>query len=291
MKKTITNILIGLVFFWSGTIAAKNFIDAPNGVLVFGGDHALNSINLKTCKVKQLYNEEGMFTKISKIDDHRFLFFQYGPEGDNLKIFDLTNNKAKLLYRNATSPYYNAKHKKIFFYFAPSYKEGNGLYEANVKSTISNLKKISDARSAYENIIPISDDEIVFIKREKSNSNDVYLYDLISKKISLLSIQNCTLPTVWRSATQQLLCFNRKQQQYFLTDLSGKNMQLVKKGMNFLPVRYLPDYDALLYTVTSFSLHDPEEGHLAIYDFATGKSKILCDKVKLGTGDAAYYPM
>lgn len=290
MKCKIAIVLCLLIYLSSGVVMGSNSTVLPNGYLVFGEDGGLHKIDLKSCKREVLYKDEGMFNKISRIDKRSFLFYEYGKKEEGVKIFNMNTHTARIIYNDGSSPHYNSLFKKLFFFYAPSFKIGNGLYIADMNNPENTAKRITDTRHAVENLISVSASEVVFIRNDSGNSNNIYLYNISTNKLTQLPIQNCTLPTIWRSKTKQLMCFNRDEYQYFLTDLSGENRQAFKKGSNFLPVLYLPEYDALLYTVERFTSSDPEKGSLWIYDFATGRSKMLCDNIKLGTGDAAYYP-
>lgn len=291
MKKTIF-LLYLIIFLWSELVMSKGNLIIPNGYLVFGEGQGLHKIDLTNCRREILYEDKGMFSKVGRVDKNNFLFFEYGQEGRGIKIFNMKSRTATLIYKNGSSPYYNSTFKKIFFYHAPSYEIGNSLYEAEINNPSETARRITGARYADQNIIPVSENEIVFIREDSGNSNTVYSYDITTKKLKQLPIQDCTIPDIWRSKTKQLMCFNRDKKQYFLTDLSGKNVEVVKIKPTFWPVLYLPELDELLFTTVGFGVYpklDPEKGYLGIYNFTTGQSKIICDDVKLGTGDAAYY--
>jgi hypothetical protein len=291
MKNKIVFLLGFIIYLWSELTMGENALVVPNGRLIFGSGQGLYEMNLQTCKIKNLFSDNlSTFTQVSKVDENSFLFSKYGQKGIN--SFNVKTRKINLIYKNGSSPYYNSTFKKIFFYHAPSYEIGNSLYEAEINNPSETARRITGARYADQNIIPVSENEIVFIREDSGNSNTVYSYDITTKKLKQLPIQDCTIPDIWRSKTKQLMCFNRDKKQYFLTDLSGKNVEVVKIKPTFWPVLYLPELDELLFTTVGFGLYpkfDPEKGYLGIYNFTTGQSKIICDDVKLGTGDAAYY--
>lgn len=277
-----------------GVALGKNKIVIPSGYLVYGEAQGLYKINLRSCQIKQLYSDQlGIFTKISKMNNQKFLFLQDGPEVLSIKEFDLSDNSTRLIYKLGASPYYNAVHKVVFLNYIPSYEEGPYLYVANFNnSTITGMKKITKG-SSYTNeisVIPVSNDEVVF--NYMNSSSNISYFNITTGELKQLPINNCQYPHIWRSKTKQLMCFDTKKQQYFFTDLSGKNVEDVKIKSNFLPILYLPEYDEFLYTKISFGFYptlDPEKGSLWIYDFASGKSQKICDNIKIGTGDAAYY--
>lgn len=277
----------------------KSSIVLPDGSLIFGMGQGLYKMDFKTCKPVKLYeNNQGSFTKISKIDNNRFLFAQVGLPEPGIKSFDLKTNKIELIYRGGFSPYYNSIHQKMFFNYIPSYKDGPFLWVGTLKdSVVTSVQKITKG-SVYTNdigVISVSSDEVVFNYR---NSNDhIFSYNVVTNKLKTLPITNCDYPQIWRSATKQLMCYDSKNKQYFLTDLSGKKMELVETMPSFKPVLYLSKYDELVFSVnTIVSGHKDgvfvadEKGHLGVYDFKTGRSQIISDEVSLGTGDAAYYP-
>lgn len=275
-------ILFFLFISIGGLAIAKNSMTIPNGYLIFSEGQSLYKMDLKTCNRTELYNNNlKIFNTVSKIDNDRFLFYQYA---DCIKMFNVKTKKMDLIYQKASTPYYNPVHRKIFFYYS------TGLYEMNFGAAIKTARRVADTKNTVENIIPVSDNQIVFLKTDDGNNNKVYIYNIVTQKLNFLPIKNCTIPQIWHSATKQLMCFNRDKYQYFFTDLSGQNIQVMKTPRSFLPILYLPEYDELLFTVNTFSFRDPEEGHLWIYDFKTGESKLLCDDIKLGTGDAIYYP-
>lgn len=266
----------------------ENTLVIPSGRLTFGSGQSLYEMDLQTCQMKNLFTDNlSTFSMISKVDENNFIFSKYGQKG--IYNFNIKTRKIRLIYKHGTSPYYNLTSRKMFFYHAPSFEVGNGLYAADINNPKNTAKRITDTRYAVENLISVSASEFVFIRNDSGNSNNVYLYNIFTNKLTQLPIQNCTLPTIWRSKTKQLMCFNRNEYQYFLTDLSGENVEKTGLGRNFLPVLYLPEYDELLFTKESFSFNNPERGHLGIYSFASGESKILCDDIKLGAGDAVYY--
>jgi len=287
MRATTKILFIIFGCFLSILTMGDNSMIIPNGDLVFGSGQGLYKLNLKSCKMNELYHDNlSVFDKVSKVDENKFLFLQDGPPDISIKMFDLKNHTIDLIYKGATSPCYNAHNKKIIFNYIPTYKEGPFIYSADLNNNIiSKIKKVS-VGSSYANsigVISVSPDEVVFNYSESKNS--IHMYNMVTGVLKNLPIQDCDFPQIWRSKTKQLMCYDPKNQNYFLTDLSGKKIEKMKTPASFLPVLYLEKYDELLFTITSF----PEKDHLGIYDFKTGDSKILCDNIGLGTGDAAYY--
>lgn len=292
IKTTILIVIIGS--FLNLFAVNNNFANVPKGFIVFAEAQGLYEMDLHSCKREKLYgNRLSVFTNVSKVNKNKFLFVQNGPPRIGVKMFNLKTKVVRLVYWEASTPYYNPYYHKLFFYYAPTHQDGTWLYVAPMNVPIKNKEKIVAADdSAGSYTIPISRDKIIFVKSDAKNNNPIYEYNIKTKQIVTLPIKNCTFPQIWRSKTKQLLCLDRDHQEYFLTDLAGKYEEPLHVRSSFAPLLYLPQYDSLLFRTTSFGFFpkiNPEKGDLEIYNFKTGKVQKSCDNLDLGMGDVVYY--
>jgi len=137
---------------------------------------------------------------------------------------------------------------------------------------------IDKYKYGWDDAIPISDDEVVFIKSDcQTCENQVWLYNLEKDAMRALPIRYCKYPMIWRSATQQLVCLDAVKDEYFLTDLDGKNIEYLFHANKGAPMLYIAETDQVLIRVVALDWSQMAEVFsVQLYDF---KQKKILGKI------------
>lgn len=277
----------------------------PKGSLVYLGERNIKEINLQAFKTKTIYDffsfkADGL--KIRAFKNHSFLISLNLTTKYAIAKFNLPKKEFKIIL-DGFDPVYLQKSDTIVYFGLSGF-----LNTINSSFKSSSKKKVSkgEIMEGSVQIMPVSDQKVIFIQDDSSNNNKVWSYDSKTKDVKLLPIHGCTLPQVWRDKTKQLMCYDRAKEQYFLTGLDGKNVQHLKTPKSFLPIVYVPEYDELFFNVNTIQMSKAcvekykysykrmfcavEIGNLGIYNFTTGKYKIVKKGLDLGVGQAVYIP-
>ena len=274
-----------ILLFISIKFISHNDSLSPEGQIIYAIGPSVYAIDLKNKEIEKVYTdeEERHVMSIGNINDHRLLLgIEDIEEGNFIVDFDIKTRKAEVLGKGS-SPLYMPLYKKVFFFT---------LGKLNVAS-IDNFDKAAESvkrcKSDYNHVIQVSKKEVVFSDYDKSGSNNAWLYNIETKDIELLPLQNYISPQLWRNETKQLICFDREQKNYFLIDLLGNERQEIKLGPYSTPVLYLPETDQLILlegTIRGFAeIHD-----LWIYDFKTDKKELISKSNGFALGAGVYLP-
>lgn len=267
-------------------------IRLPQGRLIYVGQtDSLYQLDFKTLKAKKIFElpMSGSIKHLSLIDHRDLLFHAFlAKETPNNFIMELNLNTFKTgKVREGYGPKYMPMHQSFFFYDT-AIDSGPSLYSASLQKPFERGGRIIQTSGAVDSdtVIPVSENKIVFIAKDSSNSNAILQYDLRSRALKKLSIQNCTMPKLWRDETNQLLCFDREKYKCFLTDLDGKNVRYIDA---VYPVVSIPETDQMVISVPYVRFFVEHHG-LYLYDFKTGETREIVNDSGAGLGDAVYLP-
>lgn len=207
------------------------------------------------------------------------VYYQHNAFGKTIYRCDQSTPQLTKVF-DGSYPVYFPKTNSLFFFALNKDINKWGLYSSN---NFKDKEFITADVFTSMPVVPISDDEFIYTTSDDHDAS-MYKYSLSTKKTAALKISNCTFPVLWRSKTQQLLCFDRKQEAYFLTSLNDTNHTYLefKSGLlksGFVPVFYSASDDKLFYTrVSPFS----EAHDLYIYDFKTHKKTFVLKNSSAG---------
>ncbi|MGB9428263.1 MAG: hypothetical protein WCC11_00025 [Gammaproteobacteria bacterium] len=181
-----------------------------------------------------------------KLDGHIIQFVASKPANwlYNRSTGELTSFPVPSEYSSLGMPAYLPKHKSIVFYCRDNQLCRMSLDDPDypaVGDISANLdKEVGDY--GYYPIVTISNDEVVYA----TNNSMAKYYNLSTGQVGYLPFKKKCVPLLWRSKTQQLLCFvYQPKPRYYFIRLDGMDMQL---AVNFdgWPNIYFPDYDTAL---------------------------------------------
>ena len=227
-----------------------------------------------------------VYSQLSKIDADRFLFDKESivyAKSVEYSIYEYNRRTREIKYiRPGQLPTYIPEHGKFFFYDKsknPAIK-GSRIQIADLKDPLKSERELGERPIFNQPVIQIGPDEIIFANEEDGHRKDVWHYNLVKDKLELLTLKVDCKPQIWRSATRQLLCYNSREQRYYLTDLAGEHIEDIGKPGDYA-ISYIPEFDALLYSDTRMGwgkafmaeVNDPW-----VYYFKNGKkTKLLKD--------------
>ena len=264
------------------------------GKLILSWARSVYEADLQTKRIEAIpgLNDEGfIYTQLSKIDEERFLYDKSYLE-NTIHEYNRKTHTSKLI-RAGRKPTYIPEHGKFFFYYHNPETKQTRLYVADLKDPIASAREVGQGLniSPELSVIQVSRDEILF--PEDSNEYKYYKiwrYNLVTAESKALPIKNC-LPHIWRSATQQLLCFDMPKQRYYLTDLEGKKKEYLPKLGDALAATYIPQLDTLILGISRVQLVPPlgEVQDIWAYQFANGKMTKLLKVAPIGRSAAIWY--
>lgn len=266
---------------------SRGGVMALSGKLVYGESNAIYSLDLSTLRDRVIYKEKedfSIFVHLTKIDNKYLLLEDY-PH-NLIKKLDLETGSINKV-RSGYSPQYIASHQKLFFYDGLPNKAQVGLFVVSIKDPTKPAHLIHEGPfSMPMQVIQASKDDVIF-----SHRNKLLKYNIISNELEELPIDNCTLPKVMRSATNQLLCFDSSAQHYFLSDLNGEEIENLPnlKGSSSAAY-YLSEYDVLMFSKARLQLFPPigEVNDIWLYSFKNNKSIRLQKNATIGLGGAVW---
>ncbi len=191
---------------------------------------------------------------------------------------------------------YVPKYKSVMFYCALQ----NGQYVKLCRASFDNPNDVTVVDSggnldhglggdSYYPIVLVSDDEVVY----GANDDTAKYYNLATGKVGYLPFGKC-VPQLWRSKTQQLLCFRfQPKAHYYFTKQNGTGKA---RAPNFdgMPVIYLPDYDTVLAGGLQLKWHIPdpipyEWSILRSYDLTHDGVHAFASGSWVGQGNVAWF--
>ncbi|MGD9108080.1 MAG: hypothetical protein PVI75_02795 [Gammaproteobacteria bacterium] len=290
MDNMIKNIVLILFLIFNFFIVAfAGDVQIPKGKIIYAiGNDSIYVLDLKTLHEKVIHKEKAFLSGLSKIDSTTFLFTSDDVQNSCIKKYDLATNTIEKVTQGAKPTY--AGKSKIYFYYAPSYKEGDWLYELNYAHN-SKARKIikSCAGGLCRRAIMVSKNQLLISNPEKRG--ELLLLDTNNNGVKFLPVKGCGFPLIWRSKANQLLCADVKNKDYFLIKLNGEDKKTINLGKynNVSPILYIPETDQLIYSRLDGFLYG-EHYDWWIYDFTTGEKKLLIKNAMGQAGDAIYLP-
>lgn len=289
-------IVVALALISVSSVTAREEPMSLTGKLVFACSTVIRQLDLKSSTVEVLhrsmnnsYDNTEIYDIISKVDEDHFLFDE--TLRHTIRLFDRRTGRASVI-REGSAPTYLPKHRKFFFYYSDPAMEPRGtrLYMAEFERPVESAKLIDQERHGSEAVIPISPDEVVYPQADDRDGNKVWYYHLVTGERRRLPLPDC-MPKIWRSASQQLLCFDRPKQRHYLTDLRGEKVEYLPQLEDMIASTYIPKYDVLIGSIARFQLF-PLKGEVYdiwAYDFKQERSVRLLTDAVAGLGSAAWF--
>ena len=234
------------------------------------------------------YAEGAYFRYASKLDSHTILLS--GRQGDWL--YDrftgaLAPYPIPSRYSWLGMPVYLPNYKSVVAYSTDT--KLLRIASDNPRDVVV-IDDMGEGGYGYYAIVAISDDEVVY----PADGDKVKYYNLGTGKVGYLPIKNC-VPQLWRSKTQQLLCFAFYQKAHFyFIKLDGTQK---KSAPNFdgMPAIYLPDYDTVLAGGSELLWHFPdpipsEWSILRAYNLTSGSVHAFASGSWVYQGGTVWFP-
>jgi hypothetical protein len=262
------------------------------GKLIYVTNQGIHEFNLsnRQSRVTLIGTQSSEFESLERLD--AIYLFVGADHGKKIQILDRVTLHLREL-RAGYSPTYMSAHRK-FFFFQSTKATGPRLYLADLSSPTESAKQIAEnvgRFTAEPDVIPISDDEVVFPIRGDAGKTPPYRYNLVTDKLDQLPFTRQCTPYVWRSISKQLLCGIDGSSEYYLIGLDGqRSVPLDLSGLpskSPLPLLYIPKYDALILGVARtkwFGSHAGEHFDLWVYSFKDGRSEKLLEDNAPGRG-------
>jgi hypothetical protein len=262
------------------------------GKLIYTTNQGVHEFSLsdRQSRVTLIGTQSTEFESLERLDSPRlFVGSDYGKKIQILDRSSLLLSELHAGYR----PTYMPAHRK-FFFFQSSKETGPRLYLADLSRPTERAKPIAENAgrfTAEPDVIPVSDDEVVFPIRGDAGKTPPYRYNLVTDKLEQLPFTRQCTPYVWRSVSKQLLCGIDGSSEYYLIDLDGQHsVPLDLSGVpskSPLPLLYIPKYDVLILGVARtkwVGIHAGEHFDLWAYSFKDGRSEKLLEDNAPGRG-------
>lgn len=319
-------VVVSAIFVVNNYVNKKNsFISSGKIVYVYTADGVLKmySLDLTSKKVTQLYEINGCYSgSISKIDSEWIVlgieaFGSPQVATEIVKtVHDSAHNKPvnlgvfsgagieEYLYKfniktkelislgYGYCPIYIPAYKKILFLSSSRGKPyfTHGMYIMDTDG--GNLQFITKCPAQYNNIVAVSDKEVVFL----SETEERLLYNLETKRLSILLSEDHYMFEFWRSKTNQLVYRLDNADKYFFTNLDSSNIIKAPKNTEnsqlSKTVLYILEKDIAILSVEKmwwYYIGYHIEDQLWAYDFATGEKKLITSHCSFREGGGAYF--
>lgn len=267
-----------------------------SGRLIYtNGGKYIDALDLDALTREILY--EGQYDginiqSITKIAAGKFLF----SECDGLrkphcllKEFEVAAGTAKTL-RPGRMPVYVAQSGSVFFYDSSSKDAGEEWLFVAERNALDTARRIAKAPTAkllpnglsYEletPVVEISPDEIVFVGEDRQ----LWIYQISTSRLTPTGVHNAR-PKVWRSWTQQLICYDWESEEAYQIDLKTKRTEKLPFLKKAWGIVYIPHTDTLMYSESRLYLFISETSDIWAYKFGTGERVKVQPHVAMATG-------
>lgn len=300
-------VVVSAIFVINYVNKKNSFISSGKIVYVYTADGVLKmySLDLTSKKITQLYEIKGCYSgSISKIDSEWIvlgtelaeiiktvrdsahdklvnlgIFSGVVMEGGYLYKFNI-KTKELIFLGPGSSPTYMPAYKKILFLSASlgkPYFFTHGIYIMDADG--GNLQFITKCPAQYNNIVAVSDKEVVF---QSEIEGEKLIYNLETKRLRVLPVEDRYMFEFWRSKTNQLVYRLDNADEYFFANLDSNNFIKAPKDTEnsqlSKTVLYIPEKDIAILSVEKmwwYYIGYHIEDQLWAYDFATGKKELI----------------
>jgi len=175
--------------------------------------------------------------------------------------------------RSGRLPTYIPESKTVLFYDVDEKSGGTWLHIVDMKTPdISHKIAKAPADIILPNGLPyplvtqplqISGDKIIFVGYDQN----LWIYQIKSSRLTPTNIKKCA-PQVWRSRSQQLVCYDWESQEFYQTTLAGHAEKFPQlKGAYGLV--YIPSDDVIVYGKARLKMLVSEAHDIFAYSFIT----------------------
>lgn len=287
--------LLGALAWLSSACAGSQM--TLTGELIYGISNRIHRLDLETGEDQILLEDVGFGVDVhlTKIDEDRFLFANYGD--DIIREYDRRTGAIRRIGEGFNPTYISERRKLVFYRGLGGVADpGARLYVADVDRLEETAQQIGAhlGRLFGEPVVQVSADEVVFLARD-DGKNHLYLYNIRTDELRRLDIQppGRKLPSLWRSATQQLLLwFGEGEQFHYLTDLVGSPIERLPINPDVSPELYLPARDAMLAMNCGIKLRQFWRGEMCdlwLYEFKARKASVLHESMGFGKGGMLWF--
>jgi hypothetical protein len=290
MRYWSTSALVLLMLL--GACSRESFV--MTGKLTYARAQGVYELDLETGHEVALLQSPGtLYEALSTLDQDRLLLGSRGASGTKIRILQRSTGKLEdftVGYRPMVMP-----DRRHVFFFKSSVATGPRLYVADVGGSGQELRSVpvgEEEFGSYSHVVPVSDNEVVFNRTGDGGESPPYIYDLVTGSLSQLPFTRKCTAYVWRTAGQQLICGVDGTDDYYLIKLDGTGyapLPLLKS----LPVLYVPQYDALLMSVSRLQWlgsNAGEQDDLWVLDFKTSERALLLKGGAPGRGATVWAP-
>lgn len=284
---TFKSVIIALMLTLLGLVGCSAQGVPVQGKLLYVTHQGLGEFDLVQRKEPKLLIDQAgrsSFVSIDRMDSSRFLIGSREDRGSKVEVLNKQGLALRWL-RSGERAVYMPKHQK-FFYF-----ERTRLFLADINVPEKGVPIAAD-KGEFDwdsRIIPISDDEVVFAIRGDAGVSPPYRYNLVTNHLEQLPFHRPCVPSVWRSASQQLICWDSKADKNYLISMDGQRLEDLDNLPKGSPILYIPQEDVLLLMGLRLRLLPlSEEYPLWAYSFKTNHKEELLTSFPVRAGDLVW---
>lgn len=287
-----------LVFSWFlflFTFTGCNMGEHVNlsGYLIYsGGGKRIEVIDLDSMESHVLYESThnvASIEKLTKVTSNKFMF-EEGPitEPFTIKEYDM-KNRASVTLRKGRLPTYIPESNNVFFYDYSKDSKEKWLF-VSVLDAMGTARKVTKAPlpkrlpngilySLLTPVVQISPDEVALV----GDDEQLWIYQISESNLKPTGIKH-SFPKMWRSQTQQLICYDWELNEYYQVDLKTKQREELPQLKGFHGLTYIPKHDVLVFEKGGWQFPIAERHDIYAYSFKNQKRVKLKSHASISSG-------
>lgn len=267
-------------------------VELSGDLIYTGRGKDIGLIDLDSMEYQVIY--EGMhhgttITRLTKVTADKFIFEECPvTEACVLKEFDMSSRTSKTL-RTGRMPTYVAESNKVFFYDSSKDDKKEWLFVSDW-GAMDTARKVAKAPAPkvlpnglrYPLMTPaiqISADAVALVGEDEQ----LWVYHISESKLEPTGIKH-SFPKVWRSQTQQLICYDWELKEYYQIDLKTRRSDKLPQLKGTFGHTYIPKHDALVFGEASLHFLISERYDIYAYSFEKRKRVKLRSHASISSG-------
>lgn len=267
-------------------------LDLSGRLIYSSGGKVIRVSDLDSMEFQTIYesiHNVASIERITRVTPDKFIFEECPvTEACVLKEFDMSSRKSKTL-RTGRMPTYVSESNKLFFYdYAKDNKE-KWLFISDL-AIMDTPRKVAKAPAdkvlpnglRYPLMTPVvqtSADEVALVGEDEQ----LWIYQISESKLEPTGIKHNS-PEIWRSKTQQLICYDWELKEYYQIDLKTKVIEKLPQLEGTSGLTYLPRHDALVFGEASLHMLISERYDIYVYSFENKKREKLRSHASIWSG-------